>query len=102
MGVRGRLLHVGAAVLSFVVVGDTLVSWGPPLMYLAFAVVSWALRPADRRLPATADHPRPTTRQWAGPIGLVVGLLAVSILTLPAADDLARDWAAQRGWVQQS
>ncbi|XVV00456.1 DoxX family protein [Actinosynnema sp. CA-248983] len=88
------------AVVSFLVMGDTVISWGPPLMFLVLAVTSWALRPADRRL--TAAPSRPTTRQWAASIGLVVALLAVSILTLPAADDLTRDWAAERGWVQQS
>jgi hypothetical protein len=79
------------AVVSHLARGDGLVSWGPPLMFLAFAVASWALRPADR--PGT----RP--RAWAVSIGLVAVLSAVSLLTLPVAEDITGEWAVERGWV---
>ncbi|MGN9795917.1 DoxX family protein [Streptomyces sp. OZ13] len=101
------------AVVSHLAQGDGLVSWGPPLMFLAFAVASWALRPADRRLQETrlrrdrsADAGRDSTgrpetrpRAWAVSIGIVVVLSAVSLLTLPAAEDLTGEWAVERGWV---
>lgn len=103
------------AVVSHLALGDGLVSWGPPLTFLAFAVASWALRPADRRLPETRlrrDRPadagqdragQPGTRPhaWAVSIGLVVVLSAVSLLTLPAAEDITGEWAVERGWVDE-
>lgn len=105
----GIFLLWSGAVVSHLALGDGLVSWGPPLMFLAFAVASWALRPADRRLrdrPADigtvgADRPEPGPRAWAVSIGLVVALSAVSLLTLPAAEDFTREWAVDRGWVQE-
>ncbi len=103
------------AVVSHLAHGDGLVSWGPPLMFLAFAVASWALRPADRRLLETmprrgrsadggrdkVSQPETRPRAWAVSIGLVVVLAAVSLLTLPAAEDVTGEWAVERGWVDE-
>jgi hypothetical protein len=103
------------AVVSHLATGDGLVSWGPPLMFLAFAVASWALRPDDRRLLETrlrraqpaddgqdrAGRPETRPRDWAVSIGLVAVLSAVSLLTLPAAEDFTREWAVERGWVDE-
>ncbi len=83
------------AVVSHLALGDDLVSWGPPLMFLAFAVASWALRP-DR-----AGRPEIRPRAWAVSIGLIVVLSAVSLLTLPAAENITREWAVERGWVNE-
>ena len=80
------------AVVSHLALGDGLVSWGPPLMFLAFAVASRALR---------ADRPETGPRAWAVSIGLVVVLSAVSLLTLPAVEDVTREWPAERGWVAE-
>jgi len=46
----GILFLWSGAVVSHLANGDGPVSWGPPLMFLTFAVASWALRPATRRL----------------------------------------------------
>ncbi|MFF8605490.1 DoxX family protein [Streptomyces sp. NPDC015346] len=103
------------AVVSHLALGDGPVSWGPPLMFLAFAVASWALRPADRRLQrirlrrdrsTDADQgrtgrPETRPRAWAVSIGLIVALSAVSLLTLPAAEDITGEWAVERGWVDE-
>jgi hypothetical protein len=103
------------AVVSHLSLGDDLVSWGPPLVFLAFGVASWALRPADRRLLETrlrrhrpadagqdrADRPETRPRAWAVSIGLVVALSAVSLLTLPAVEDVTREWPVERGWVDE-
>lgn len=111
----GTVLMWSGAVVSHLVTGDGLESWGPPLMFAMFAMASWALRPADRRLPRTwlrwhdlADaaqpvggRPRTRPRAWAVPIGLVAVLYAVSFLTLPAAEDMTRDWAVERGWIPE-
>ncbi len=104
-----------SAVVSHLSRGDGPVSWGPPLMFLAFAVASWALRPADRRLPETrlrrdrsadtrqdrADLPGTRPRAWAASIGLIVVLSAISLVTLPAAADITSEWPAARGWVDE-
>ncbi len=92
----------GAAV-SYLALGDGPVSWAPPLMFLAFALASWALRPGDRRARghATADQPRANPREWAASIGLLVALSAVSLLTLPVTADITSDWAVERGWVDE-
>ncbi|MET9956910.1 DoxX family protein [Streptomyces sp. NPDC006339] len=104
------------AVVSHLARGDGLVSWGPPLMFLAFAVASWTLRPADRRLQAlrlrrdrrSADAARERTgrpetrpRDWAVSIGLIVVVSAVSLLTLPAAEEITSGWAVERGWADE-
>ncbi|WP_418960866.1 DoxX family protein [Streptomyces tritici] len=104
------------AVVSHLTLGDTAVSWGPPLMYLVFAVASWALRPADRRLRGTrlgrdgsadpgwdtaAGRPETGPRAWAVPVGIIVVLSALSFATLPVAEDITDGWAAERGWVDE-
>ncbi|MEU3604581.1 DoxX family protein [Streptomyces sp. NPDC035033] len=109
----GVFLMWSGAVVSHLARGDGPVSWGPPLMFLAFAVASWALRPAGRRLPETrlrpdrsddagrdgTDRPEARPREWAGSIGLLAVLAAVSLATLPVAEDVTREWPAERGWV---
>ncbi|MGK8523028.1 DoxX family protein [Nocardia asteroides] len=102
------------AVVSHLALGDGFVSWGAPLMFLLFAVASWALRPADRRLLDArlrrnhsadarlhrAGRPETRPRAWALSIGLVVVLSAISLCTLPAAEDVTGGWAVERGWVE--
>ncbi|TLF73634.1 DoxX family protein [Nocardia cyriacigeorgica] len=91
----------GAAV-SYLALGDAPVSWAPPLMFVAFAVASWALRPAGRRAGGHAtDRPRAHPREWTASIGLLVALSAVSLLTLPITADITSDWAVERGWVDE-
>lgn len=103
------------AVVSHWALGDGPESWGPPLMFLSFAVASWALRPAERRLPETrlrrdfradtgqgrADRPETSPRAWATSLALLVVLSAVSLLTLPAAEEMTGEWAVERGWVAE-
>lgn len=104
----GAVFLWSGAVVSHLALGDGPVSWGPPLMFAAIAVASWSLRPADRRLPETrlrrdrpADRPGTRPRAWAVPIGLVVVLYAVSLLTLPVMEDVTRGWAVERGWIDE-
>ncbi|MBF6439944.1 DoxX family protein [Nocardia cyriacigeorgica] len=93
-------LWAGAAV-SYLALGDGPVSWAPPLMFLAFAFASWALRPADRRAAGPDPAHRPRTREWVASIGLVAALSAISLLTLPVTADITSDWAVERGWVDE-
>lgn len=96
------------AVVSHLIVGDGVKSWSVPLVFGAFAIASWALRPADRRMPAgrsvQGDEPRARAweirpRAWAVPLAVLVVLYAVSIITLPVFDDMTRQWAIDYGWI---
>ncbi|SDC93670.1 DoxX family protein [Glycomyces harbinensis] len=97
------------AVVAHLVAGDGVRSWGVPLVFVLVGVASWALRPADRRLPETRLRHRETRtgdwearpRAWAVPIGILAALYAVSFLTLPAMDDLTREWAVENGWTEE-
>jgi hypothetical protein len=105
-------LWVGA-VASHLVVGDGVRLWSVPLVFGACAVASWALRPADRRLPrfgksglADADKPgvgawevRP--RAWVVPLVILAVMFSVSIITLPIFDDMTRQWAVDYGWITE-
>ncbi|MEV0381683.1 hypothetical protein [Nonomuraea sp. NPDC050643] len=66
------------------------------------AVASWALRPADRRLPkARLGPPETRPRAWAVPVGLLAVLYALSFLTLPAAEAMTHEWAVELGWISE-
>jgi DoxX-like protein len=105
-------LWSGAAA-SHLSAGDSLETWWTPLMFLTCGIASWALRPADRRLPGTRfrrDHPAdagqggagtPQTRAraWAIPIGILVVLYAISFLTLPVVEDVMHEQAVELGWI---
>ncbi|MEU0483757.1 DoxX family protein [Streptosporangium sp. NPDC006013] len=111
----GAFFLWSSAVASHLIVGDGLQTWGVPLMFGACAIASWALRPADRRLPETrlrrdrpasagqngAGPPETRPRAWAVPIGLLVVLYAVSFLTLPAAEVMTHGWAVENGWIDE-
>ncbi|NKE59897.1 DoxX family protein [Lentzea sp. PSKA42] len=90
----GAFFLWSGAVVSHVAVGDGLESWWVPLMFGAFAVASWMLRPADRR-------PGTSRRAWAVSIGLIVVLYAVSFLTLPAVEAGMHEHAVKLGWIAE-
>ncbi|MCG5217707.1 DoxX family protein [Streptosporangium sp. KLBMP 9127] len=111
----GTFFLWSSAVASHLIVGDGLQTWGVPLVFGTCAIASWALRPADRRLPETrlrrdrpaeagqdgAGPPETRARAWAVPIGLLVALYAVSFLTLPAAEAMTHEWAVELGWINE-
>jgi hypothetical protein len=80
--------------------GDRVVStWLTPLVFAMFAIVSWALRPADRRLPNAELAPRTSPLGWALPIGILLLLYAVSFLTLPLIEPALHQRAVDLGWI---
>jgi hypothetical protein len=109
----GTFFLWSGAVASHLSAGDSLETWWTPLMFLTCGIASWALRPADRRLPGTRfprDHPADTgqgeagtpqtrARAWAIPIGILVVLYAISFLTLPAVEDVMHEQAVELGWI---
>src|SRR5499426_3088762 len=82
----GAFFTWSGAVASHLLAGDGAAAWSPALMFATFGIISWALRPADRRLPDAEPTPRVRPLEWAVPVGVLVLLLAVSYLTLPWAN----------------
>src|SRR5215475_10345110 len=63
----GSFFQFSGAVASHVLAGDGVEVWLPPLVFLMFVIVSWALRPADRRLPNPGLAPESRPLAWAVP-----------------------------------
>jgi DoxX-like family len=79
----GSFFNFSGAVASHLLAGDGVRTWLGALVFSIFVIVSWALRPADRRLPNTELAPETRPIAWAVPIGILLLLLVVSYLTLP-------------------
>src|SRR5262249_57424105 len=84
----GSFFQFSGAVVSHLLAGDFVpVSTGlTPLVFSMFVIVSWALRPADRRLPNAGFAPETRPLAWAVPLGILLVLFVVSYLTLPAVN----------------
>jgi DoxX-like family len=95
----GACFTWSGAVASHLLAGDGVDVWLPPLVFLMFGIASWALRPADRRLPNAGLAPEPTLRAWAVPIGLLILLYVVSFLTLTWVNVTFHQRAVDLGWI---
>jgi hypothetical protein len=97
----GSFFHFSGAVVSHLLARDfvPVSTWLTPLVFLMFVVVSWALRPADRRLPDALLAPKPRPRAWAVSIGILLVLFVVSYLTLPAVNAAMHKRALDLGWI---
>ena len=100
----GSFFLWSGAVTSHLLTGDGPESWSAPLFFATCGIASWALRPADRRL--RADRPEISSRAWetrprawAVPIGLLVVLYVVSLLTLPWIEVAMHERAVELGWI---
>src|SRR5215470_1748518 len=97
----GSFFHFSGAVVSHLLAGDLVPvsTWLTPLVFLMFVIVSWALRPADRRLPNSRLAPETRPLTWAVPIGILLVLFVVSYLTLPAVNAAMHKPALDLGWI---
>jgi hypothetical protein len=97
----GSFFHFSGAVASHLLAGDLvpLGTWLTPLVFLTFVVVSWTLRPADRRLPNAGLAPETRPRAWAVPIGILLVLFVISYLTLPGVNVAMHKRALDLGWI---
>jgi DoxX-like family len=97
----GSFFLWSGAVASHLLRGDyTPVSvWLTPLIFAMFAITSWALRPADRRLPNSERTPETRPLAWVIPIGILLLLYAVSFLTLPRVEAALHERAVELGWI---
>lgn len=73
--------------------------WLTPLTFAVFAIASWALRPADRRLPNSGLPPETRPLARAVPIGILLLLYAVFFLTLPPVEAAMHERAVGLGWI---
>jgi hypothetical protein len=97
----GSFFTWSGAVASHLLAGDGVDAWWPPLMFAMFAIASWALRPADRRLPNAELAPETRLLPWAVPTGLLLLLFIISYLTLPAAIAAMHERARDLGWITE-
>jgi hypothetical protein len=95
----GAFFLWSGAVTSHLLTGDGPESWSVPLFFATCAIASWALRPADRRLPNSGLPPATRPLAWAVPIGILVLLYAVSFLTLPPVEAALHERAVELGWI---
>ena len=77
----GAFFNYSSAVISHSFAGDRL-EIGAAVM-AAFTVVSWALRPPDRRLAASGPVDNATASAWIGAAGILALLLILSLFWLP-------------------
>jgi DoxX-like family len=97
----GSFFNFSGAVVSHLLTGDfaPVSVWVTPLVFAMFVVVSWGLRPADRRLPNAALAPETRPRAWVVPIGILLVLFVVSYLTLPWVTAAMHTRALDLGWI---
>jgi len=79
----GAFFSYTGAAASHVLAGDGPNRWVGPLIFSAFTLISWALRPSPRRLPGTAPTAETRFEPWAVAIGMVAAMLVVAYVTLP-------------------
>jgi len=95
----GSFFLWSGAVASHMLAGDGVNAWLVPLMFATFGIVSWALRPANRRLPNAGLAPETRPLAWAVPIGVLLLLFVVSYLTLPVVNTVFHKRALDLGWI---
>lgn len=95
----GCFFQFSGAVASHLLAGDSVEAWRPALVYAGVVIVSWALRPADRRLPnaGLARETRPLA--WTVPIGILFLLYVVAYVTLPYFNATMHERARDFGWI---
>jgi hypothetical protein len=95
----GAFFEFSCAVASHMLAGDSAEAWRVPLVYAAIVIVSWALRPADRRLSNAGLGPKTRPLSWAVPIGILLLMYVVAYLSLPAVNISMHKRALALGWI---
>jgi uncharacterized membrane protein YphA (DoxX/SURF4 family) len=80
----GVFFKYSGAVASHAFAGDGPGKWAVPLAFAILALASRALRPTERRMMPASDATETSTRAWLVPILVVLGLVMISLLTVPA------------------
>ncbi len=79
----GAFFDYAGASASHWLNGDRGSQWIVPLVFSAFTLASWALRPASRRLPRLAPAKEMHIVSWSVPVLMVVAMLVFAFFTLP-------------------
>jgi hypothetical protein len=75
-------IYMGAAASQYLTASGPK-QWIPPLLFAAITIVSWALRPASRRLVQPTPAIKPGFAQWLVPVFITGVLLVVAYITIP-------------------
>jgi hypothetical protein len=78
----GAFFNYTGAAASHFLAGDSAGQWVGPLVLSVFTLISWAMRPASRRLPGQATSER-HVEAWVVPVAIVAAMLVVAFVTLP-------------------
>jgi len=78
----GAFFNYSGAAASHFLAGDSAAKWAGPLVLSVFTLISWALRPASRRLPGQATSER-RVEAWVVPVAIVAAMLVVGFFTMP-------------------
>jgi hypothetical protein len=79
----GAFFNYTGAAASHSLAGHRASQWADPLIFSAFTLASWALRPASRRLPKLAPARGMRAEAWVVPVLIVAAMLGVAFLSLP-------------------
>jgi hypothetical protein len=79
----GAFFNYTGAAASHLLAGDGAGKWAGPLMFGTFTLISWALRPAARRLPTLAPTSKMRAVAWSVPVLITAAMLVVAFFTLP-------------------
>lgn len=78
----GAFFDFSGAAASHLLRGDGVGQWLPPLVFAAFTLISWGMRPASRKL-ATETREERSVLAWSVPVAIVAAMLVVAFFTLP-------------------
>jgi hypothetical protein len=79
----GAVFNYTGATASHMLVHDGPGKWAGPLVFAILTLLSWALRPPERRLAPAAPQRSARPLAWVVPVVLFVAMLALALLTLP-------------------
>lgn len=80
----GAIFNYTGAAASHLLAGDRAGQWAGPLVFTAFTLASWALRPPARRLPRLAPAIEMRAVPWYVPVLIVAAMLVFAFFTLPS------------------
>jgi hypothetical protein len=80
----GAFFKYSGAVASHTFAGDGPDRWTAPLVFAILTLASWALRPVERRMIPISHATETSTLAWVVPMLVIVGLVIISLFTVPA------------------
>jgi hypothetical protein len=78
----GAFFNYSGAAASHFLAGDGAGQWAGPVVLSVLSLISWALRPASRRLAGQTTKER-NIEAWVTPVVIVAAMLVVGFFTMP-------------------